>query len=298
MNLFENLQIMKEMNENNIDEFVRQAARLFSNDFTEKDDNEPGYNKVIYGSKIDNEFTAIKQGLKSLGFKKLRGYPDFYNDYYRHSCGIDLMCQPLVKNVAKWNLRKQMTGFQFNYDTSMTVNESTNTKFINNLKESKEVYIGDENDCHIIYDANTRKELFRVMKNGGAHGSTVEDLLNQFNLSVIEKPNGVTKPLNIKEPIVTLTVDGSPFESEEDEDEFMLNIKNNYDLNVTFKDRGDYNSYFTFKGTFSEIKRYFSDSMWDDWYLDWEDDEEIKSKYLQSINSDNNADWENFLHED
>lgn len=124
MNLFENLQIMKEVNENNIDELVRQAARLFSNDFTEKDSNESGYNKVIYGSKIDNEFTAIKKGLKSLGFKKLRGYPEFYNDYYRHSCGIDLMCQPLVKNVAKWNLRKQIIGFQFNYDTSMIVNES------------------------------------------------------------------------------------------------------------------------------------------------------------------------------
>ena len=168
----------------------------------------------------------------------------------------------------------------------------------NKLKESKEVYIGDENNCHIIYDANTRKELFRVMKNGGAHGSTVEDLLNQFNLSIIEKPNGVTKPLNVKEPIVTLTVDGSPFESEEDEDEFMLNIKNNYNLNVTFKDRGDYNSYFTFKGTFSEIKRYFSDTKWDDWYLDWEDDEKIKSKYLQSINSNDDSDWDKFLYED
>ena len=165
------------------------------------------------------------------------------------------------------------------------------------LKESKEVYIKDEGDFHIIHDANTRKELFRAMKDGGANNSTIEDLIKQFDLSIVEKPNGVTKPLNSKEPIVTLTVDGSPFECEEDEDKFMLNIKNNYDLNVTFKDRGDYNSYFTFKGTFSEIKRYFSDTKWDDWYLDWEDDEEIKSKYLQSINSDNDADWEDFLYE-
>ena len=166
-----------------------------------------------------------------------------------------------------------------------------------NLKESKDVYIKDEGDFHIIYDANTRKELFRAMKDGGANGSTIEDLIKQFGLSIIEKPSGVNKTLTGKEPIVTITVSASPFFDEDEEDKFMLNIQNNYDLNVEYKDRGDYDSYFKFTGTFSEIKRYFDDTKWDDWYLDWEDNEAIKTKYLQSINSDNDDDWDNFLYE-
>lgn len=95
-----------------------------------------------------------------------------------------------------------------------------------------------------------------------------------------------------------ITVSCAPFDSEADKQEYADYVKNKYNLTlVKYVNGGDDNSRLTLFGTFDDIKKYFTDVKWDDWQFYWEDDEEIKSKYLQSINSNNDDDWDEFLYE-
>lgn len=45
-----------------------------------------------------------------------------------------------------------------------------------------------------------------------------------------------------------------------------------------------------------EIKRYFEDQNWDDWFVDWEDNEDAKQKFMDITGEDENG-WEAFLYE-
>lgn len=151
MNLFENLQMMSESNEDKI-----INVKLMDVEVLGDDDNYDVWDEHL--NELANEYniTIEANGKRSVlisGTKE--NIEEFlYNEYF------------------------------LDFDSSHVV-------VIDTLKESKtkEVYIKSDNNFYIIYDKANDTELFRALKNGGSHGQTIEDLLKQFNLKLIKESN-------------------------------------------------------------------------------------------------------------
>ncbi len=168
-------------------------------------------------------------------------------------------------NVIKENL-KQPFAFTASLKNGVLKFESLKYNFKTKITEGKVANV--YGTCNVLKESKTHKYN---------RSKTLKEAINQTEI----------------------TVSCAPFDDEADKQEYADYVKDKYNLKlVDYTDGGDDNSSLTLFGTFDDIKKYFTDVQWDDWELDWEEyGDDVKQQYLKSINSTDEEDWYNYLHE-